>query len=138
LVKIEADQAQQQAVEALTREQDIELDAYMERAKVEYLQKILEQVNQQNIEYFENLACEYTIQMDFLLRKLSNPNLKLEINCNFGQPDAPIDFLGGPDDALPSFLCKKEILKMHLEILYKSIGFLCEDKIFSKLETYKL
>jgi hypothetical protein len=33
----------------------------MERAKAEYLQKILEQVNQQNIEYFENLACEYTI-----------------------------------------------------------------------------
>jgi len=27
---------------------------------------------------------------------------------------------------------------MHLEILYKSIGFLCEDKILSKLECYKL
>ena len=27
---------------------------------------------------------------------------------------------------------------MHLEILYKSIGFLCEDKIISKLESYKL
>lgn len=27
---------------------------------------------------------------------------------------------------------------MHLEILYKSIGFLCEDKICQKLEGYKL
>jgi hypothetical protein len=35
----------------------------MERIKCEYLQKILEQVNLQNMEYFENLACEYTLQL---------------------------------------------------------------------------
>jgi hypothetical protein len=29
-------------IESLTRDQEIELDAYMERAKAEYLQKILE------------------------------------------------------------------------------------------------
>ena len=45
----------------LTKEQKDELTAYMERIKSEYLQKILDQVNHQNIEYFENLACEYTL-----------------------------------------------------------------------------
>jgi len=75
MIKTE-DQPVSPAAEALTSEQEVELDAYMERAKAEYLQKILEQVNQQNVEYFENLACEYTIQMDYLLRKLANPNLK--------------------------------------------------------------
>lgn len=75
MIKTE-DQPVSPAAEALTSEQEVELDAYMERAKAEYLQKILEQVNQQNVEYFENLACEYTIQMDYLLRKLANPSLK--------------------------------------------------------------
>ena len=70
MIKTE-DQPVSPAAEALTSEQEVELDAYMERAKAEYLQKILEQVNQQNVEYFENLACEYTIQMDYLLRKLA-------------------------------------------------------------------
>ena len=41
----------------------------MERIKAEYLQKILEQVNNQNIEYFENLACEYTVQYQMLISK---------------------------------------------------------------------
>ena len=59
MVKLEPGQEVSQ--EQLTKDQEIELDAYMERAKAEYLQKILEQVNQQNVEYFENLACEYTI-----------------------------------------------------------------------------
>lgn len=45
----------------LTKEQKFELSAYMERTKSEYLQKIIEQVNLQNVEYFENLACEYTL-----------------------------------------------------------------------------
>lgn len=45
----------------LSRDQAKELDSYMDRIKTEYLQKILEQVNLQNMEYFENLACEYTL-----------------------------------------------------------------------------
>lgn len=45
----------------LSREQLIELNLYMERIKSEYLTKILEQVNHQNQEYYENLACEYTL-----------------------------------------------------------------------------
>ncbi len=39
---------------------------YMDRIKSEYLQKILEQVNIQNVEYFQNLACEYTLQLQLL------------------------------------------------------------------------
>ena len=45
----------------LSKEQNQELNLYMERIKQEYLMKILEQVNLQNAEYFENLACEYTL-----------------------------------------------------------------------------
>ena len=39
----------------------MELNAYMDRIKAEYLQKVLDQVNHQNIDYFENLACEYSL-----------------------------------------------------------------------------
>ena len=56
-------------IQNFTMEQKHELDAYMERIKAEYLQKILEQVNHQNVEYFENLACEYTLQYQLLLAK---------------------------------------------------------------------
>jgi hypothetical protein len=38
----------------------------MDRIKAEYLQKILEQVNIQNVEYFQNLACEYTLQLQLI------------------------------------------------------------------------
>ena len=47
----------------LTKEQKAELNQYMDGIKSQYLQKILDQVNIQNIEYFENLACEYTLQL---------------------------------------------------------------------------
>lgn len=46
----------------------------MDRIKAEYLQKILDQVNNQNVEYFENLACEYTLQYQLLMCKPSNQN----------------------------------------------------------------
>jgi hypothetical protein len=48
-------------LDRLIPEQVKELENYMERIKGEYLQKILDQVNIQNTEYFENLACEYTM-----------------------------------------------------------------------------
>ena len=35
------------------------------------------------------------------------------------------------------FLRKPEILKMHLEILYKSVPFISEEKIIQGLEEYK-
>ena len=50
----------------LSPEQQKELEAYMERSKGEYLQKILDQVQHQNLEYFENLACEYTLQLHLI------------------------------------------------------------------------
>mgnify|MGYP000847377232 CR=1 FL=1 len=50
----------------LSKEQNQELNQYMDRIKQEYLMKILEQVNLQNTEYFENLACEYTLQLQML------------------------------------------------------------------------
>ena len=42
-------------------EQKNELEMYMKRIKAEYLQKILDQVQIQNVEYYQNLASEYTI-----------------------------------------------------------------------------
>lgn len=46
-----------------------DLDTYMKRVKAEYLQKILDQVNMQNAEYYENLASEYTIRLEKMEEK---------------------------------------------------------------------
>lgn len=43
----------------------------------------------------------------------------------------------GEQSQLPSFMKKPEVIKMHLDILYKSIGFLSEEKILTKIELYK-
>ena len=42
----------------------------------------------------------------------------------------------GDDDqsTLPAFMKKPEVIKMHLDILYKSIGFLSEEKIAAKID----
>lgn len=74
----------------------------MERIKAEYLQKILEQVNNQNIEYFENLACEYTVQYQMLISKepstdqQSSPVPDEEQPC---QQLSPIDAIEAKIDA---------------------------------------
>lgn len=41
------------------------------------------------------------------------------------------------ESQVPSFMKKPEIIKMHLEILYKSVMFLSEEKIAAKIELYK-
>lgn len=43
----------------------------------------------------------------------------------------------GEQSQLPSFMKKPEVIKMHLDILYKSITFLSEEKIITKIELYK-
>lgn len=43
----------------------------------------------------------------------------------------------GDESALPAFMKKPEVIKMHLDILYKSIGFLSEEKIAAKIDQYK-
>lgn len=48
----------------------------MDRIRAEYLQKILEQVNHQNVEYFENLACEYSVQYQHLVSTTPPPDTK--------------------------------------------------------------
>lgn len=47
---------------------------YMKRIKAEYLQKILDQVQIQNIDYYQNLASEYTIQLEELVKNCQNKN----------------------------------------------------------------
>ena len=62
----------------------------MERSRAEYLQRILEQVNQQNIDYFENLCCEYTLQGQRLeTRQSAQENLSAEPNCELCQGQQP-------------------------------------------------
>lgn len=173
----------------------------MERIKAEYLQKILEQVNNQNVEYFENLACEYTLQYQVLMQnkampieggQISNADVAMfSKDCGSAQPnegnqiqenkaavssfegakqndqakdalkiapktaaqqskmndlcqrneddfdEAMIDEEGGVQSQMPSFMKNPEVIKMHLDILYKSIGFLSEQKIITKIEQYK-
>jgi hypothetical protein len=48
----------------------------MDRIRAEYLQKILEQVNHQNVEYFENLACEYSVQYQLLASAATSQDQK--------------------------------------------------------------
>lgn len=38
---------------------------------------------------------------------------------------------------LPTFMKKPDVIKMHLDILYKSIGFLSKETIDSMIEKYK-
>ena len=140
----------------LSIDQKIELDAYLDRSRAEYLQRILEQVNQQNVEYFENLCCEYTLQKMRLEKRQYAPDRHLHLmadpNCMLCRG------LPSPDDKIceciqrklaeeetPSaevgrnlpFMNKLSIINMHLEILYKSIVFLDSSKINAKLTDYK-
>lgn len=43
----------------------------------------------------------------------------------------------GEQSQLPSFMKNPEVIKMHLDILYKSINFLSEEMIAVKIESYK-
>jgi len=45
----------------LSSEQTKDLESYMERMKTDYLNKILEQIDKQNIEYYSDLASEYEV-----------------------------------------------------------------------------
>jgi hypothetical protein len=91
----------------------------MERIKAEYLQKILDQVNLQNVDYFENLACEYTLQLQMLesgqtcdIRRYNEAQLLKNAETDQEREDSL---------AYLRFMSKPEIIRMHLEILFKSI-----------------
>jgi len=47
----------------LNEQQKSELDHYIEKIKAEYLQKIVDKVKKKNVVYYENLACEYSLQL---------------------------------------------------------------------------
>ena len=51
--------------------------------------------------------------------------------------DEAIMDVEGESSQLPSFMKKPEVIKMHLDILYKSITFLSEEKIMAKIEMYR-
>ena len=86
-------------------------------------------MNLQNIEYFENLACEYTLQLMNL--NSEKPHKAARRACpDEGKPSAD------PNEYI-SFMEKPEIIQMHLDILYKSVQFLDKQKIEDKIELYK-
>jgi len=121
-------------MEKLAPEQRKELDAYMERIKGEYLQKILDQVNIQNSEYFENLACEYTLQ----LQQISEGSeVHFSEHLNFGKDTESGEITSQEQASYLMFMRKPEVIKMHLDILYKSINFLNKHKIEVVLQEYK-
>jgi hypothetical protein len=47
----------------LNEAQQKELKETMEKLKADYLHKMIEQIEKQNIEYYNELACEYELQM---------------------------------------------------------------------------
>lgn len=101
----------------------------MERIKFEYLQKILEQVNNQNIEYFENLACEYTLQLEQLEKGDDPEPIIMNMGDEKGEMQENMDYY--------NFMRKPEIIKMHLDILYQSVSFISKEKIKNILSEYK-
>jgi hypothetical protein len=108
----------------------------MERTKSEYLQKILEQVNIQNAEYFENLACEYTLQLQQIeVITTEGQDIESATNILFGKVNE--DQLTEEQISYLKFMRKPEIIKMHLDILFKSISFLKQEKIDTMLLEYK-
>lgn len=122
----------------LSKEQHKELDMYMERIKAEYLTKILESVHIQNQEYYKNLACEYTLQLQLI---------ESGQNCDqhFQQFAVDTEFFGSNDPSqlteeqlsYMQFMRKPEVIRMHLDILYKSINFLKREHIEAYLFDYK-
>lgn len=120
----------------LSKEQKKELGSYLERIRLEYLQKILEQVNNQNIEYFENLACEYTLQLEQLesgeASEMPSTPVFMAMDAENGDKNDMQENL-----AYFNFMRKPEIIKMHLDILYQSVSFISRDKIATILCEYK-
>lgn len=111
-------------------------------------------MNQQNIEYFENLCCEYTLQKSRLEKRHYSPeNMIPDANClicrGLPLPDGKIceclhrrlmeqenASYEEVDHNLP-FMNKLSIINMHLEILYKSVMFLDPAKIAAKQVDYR-
>ena len=126
----------------LTKEQVAELDLYMGRIKSEYLSKIMDQVNIQNQEYFENLACEYTLQLEMI--ESGDPNAHSKITTPFGAETntflatAPNQEMTEEQLSYIEFMRKPEVIRMHLDILFKNILFLKKEKIDKMLNEYKL
>lgn len=122
----------------LGKEQVKELENYMERIKAEYLSKILESVHIQNQEYYKNLASEYTLQLQLIESGQS-------CDSHFGSFTNSHEFFGTSDPSQLSeeqlsymqFMRKPDVIKMHLDILYKSISFLNREQIDSYLFDYK-
>lgn len=54
-----------------------------------------------------------------------------------GNVDGVADDECDEESQVPAFMKKPEIIKMHLDILYKNIDFLSEEKIAAKIEVYK-
>ena len=106
----------------------------MDRIKAEYLQKILEQVNIQNVEYFQNLACEYTLQ----LQLLESGTIQPKSQSNEENLDSKEDIQPQEENlAYINFMKKPDIIQMHLDILYKQVTFITPSKIASILPNFK-
>jgi hypothetical protein len=58
----------------LNEAQQKELKETMEKLKADYLHKMIEQIEKQNIEYYNELACEYELQMQ-KLKEVSGTSL---------------------------------------------------------------
>ena len=110
------------------------MDQSQVKAKADYLQKILEQITQQNHEYYTNLASEYTIQLEKLKNdpsEANNETKELILKAMELPKRNPNPFYDDEDeheeeeeDQQKSYIISNpEILKMHLDILYKTVDF---------------
>lgn len=83
------------------------------------------------MEYFQNLACEYTLQLQLL-----ESGAVIEPST-FGNSHCVASLAAEGDAAYVSFMRKPEIIQMHLDILFKSVPYISKDKIMKILSNYK-
>lgn len=54
----------------LSQQQQKDLEAFMDRLKSDYLNRIIEQIDKQNMEYYSELASEYEVQKEQMQQNL--------------------------------------------------------------------
>lgn len=89
------------------------------------------------------MACEYTLQLKYAIQNQQNKNSGEKTQEQNNQPEiTQIGHFVLKNDPLNiddhiNITKKPEVIQMHLDILYKSVGFLSKHKIERILDDYK-
>ena len=82
----------------LNEEQKFDLQAFINKHKIDYLARILDQINIQNHDYYTNLASEYEIMLEQLYAN-QNGGKEVQMNIPVKKSSDSDDILGGERQA---------------------------------------